>query len=202
VVPDDRPQPPAILASDAEREQSIATLQAAVVGGRLTLEEFSERVGRAQLARTDQQLAPLVADLPSGVPAPLSEAPVANRAICSRLVRGGPWQMPAHSAWRSIFGTIDLDLRQARLPGRDVELTIHNFFGTVTVLVPEGVSVEVVGGGMFASQVIDPGPSSPPIGAPRLRINASGPGGTLYVRSPGRRTAPHRALDQRHRARD
>ena len=42
--------PPAILASDAEREHSIALLQGGVVEGRLTLEEFSDRVSRAQAA--------------------------------------------------------------------------------------------------------------------------------------------------------
>ena len=51
---DSRPSP--ILASDTERERSIALLRDAVEEGRLTLEEFSERVGLAQAARTDQEL--------------------------------------------------------------------------------------------------------------------------------------------------
>jgi Domain of unknown function (DUF1707) len=37
---------------DAEREHSIVLLRDGVVEGRLTLEEFSDRVGRAQGART------------------------------------------------------------------------------------------------------------------------------------------------------
>lgn len=77
-----------------------------------------------------------------------------------------------------------LDLRQARLEGPEVELEIYNLFGTVTVLVPPGLIVDVEGGGAFASQVLEP-PDWPPLaGAPRLRIRVSGPGGTLYVRSP------------------
>ena len=63
------------------------------------------------------------------------------------------------------------------------ELDVFNLFGTVTVIVPEGVEVSVDGGGLFASQVID-SPQAPPVrDAPQLRIHASGPGGTLYVRS-------------------
>ena len=46
-------------------------LRRAVVDGRLTLEEFSDRVGLAQVARTDQDLAVLGSDLP--------EAPTAAR---------------------------------------------------------------------------------------------------------------------------
>ena len=106
-----------------------------------------------------------------------------HRAFCSRISRSGPWSLPAHGSYSSIFGTIDLDLRQARLSADVTELDVFNLFGTVTVIVPEGVEVSVDGGGLFASQVID-SPQVPPVReAPQLRIHASGPGGTLYVRS-------------------
>ena len=182
---------PAILASDQEREHGTHLLTQAVVEGRLTLEEFSDRVGRAQLARTREELATLTEDLPAAPPPPgpsATSTEVAapherHTAFCSRLVRSGPWELAARSEFRSICGTITLDLSQARLAGPAVELEIFNLFGTVTVIVPESVQVNVSGGGMFASQVIQP-PSSPPVpGAPKLRINARGPGGTLYVRS-------------------
>ena len=52
-----RPTP--ILVADAERERSIALLRVAVGEGRLTLAEFSERVGLADAASTDMELASL-----------------------------------------------------------------------------------------------------------------------------------------------
>jgi hypothetical protein len=170
------PQPPAILAADAEREQSTQVLSRAVVEGRLTLEEFSDRVERAQAARTRDELATLTRDL-------LAAPQQRHVAFCSRLVRSGPWELAARSEFRSIFGTITLDLSQARLPGSEVDLEIFNLFGTVTVIVPESVDVSLTGGGMFASQVIQPHTAPPVPGAPKLRINARGPGGTLYVRT-------------------
>jgi len=172
-----------ILASDAEREDSIVLLRDAVTSGRLTLEEFSDRVGRAQLARTDRELAALTLDLPAQAPVSSTTEPVRHRALCSRLVRRGAWELPPRSSWRSLFGTIVLDLRQVRLEGPEVELEIYNLFGTVTVIAPPGVAVDVTGGGAFASQVIEPPPWLPPPGAPRLHIRLSGPGGTLYVKS-------------------
>jgi hypothetical protein len=172
-----------ILASDAEREHSVLLLRDAVTSGRLTLEEFSERVGRAQVARTDRDLAALTVDLPSTPPALPDTAPVRHRALCSRLVRRGAWELPPHSSWRALFGTIVLDLRQARMDAPEVMLEIYNLFGTVTIVVPAGVAVNVEGGGAFASQVLEPPAWPPPPGAPRLRIRVSGPGGTLYVRS-------------------
>jgi len=184
------PRPTPILASDAERERSIALLRDAVGEGRLTLEEFSQRVGVAHAARTDQELANLTRDLPGdrATSVPPFGAPEQHRALCAHLIRSGPWSLPVHSSWYSIFGTIDLDLRDARPAGPETVLDVFNLFGTVTVIVPEGVEVVVRGGGLFASQKIQ-SPQGPPIaGGPRLTIDTRGPGGTLYVRTgPSRR---------------
>ena len=179
---------PALLLSDSERDRGVTLLRDAVVEGRLTLEEFSDRVSRAQLARTEPELTALLADLPSAAPATatLATASVKHRAVCSRLVRSGPWELAQRSSFRCWFGTIYLDLRQATLHGELVEIDVFNAFGTVTLIVPDGIQVTVTGGGAFASQVIEP-PTSPPVeGSPRLRVRSSGPGGTLHVRGPSR----------------
>jgi hypothetical protein len=106
-----------------------------------------------------------------------------HSAICSRIVRSGAWELPGSSVFKSYFGTVVLDLRQATLHGDVVDLKIFNLFGTVTLIVPEGISVSVDGGGAFASQVIDPPAAAPVPGSPKLRVHLSGPGGTLYVRA-------------------
>lgn len=185
-VSDDRESvAPPILASDAERERSVALLRDAVGEGRLTLEEFSERIGLAHAARTDKELANLVRDLPATPVAPDLPAPVADehRAFCSHLIRSGPWSVPRRSSWRSIFGTIDLDLRKARLAGPETVFEVYNLFGTVTVIVPEGLEVNVRGGGLFASQKIELSERPPIAGGPTLTIETRGPGGTLRVRA-------------------
>jgi hypothetical protein len=179
---------PPILASDAERERSITLLRDAVGEGRLTLEEFTERVGLAHAARTDQELASLARDLPAHAAAPVSPVSPAvpaeeHRAFCSHLIRSGPWSVPRRSSWRSIFGTIDLDLRQARLAGPETVFEVYNLFGTVTVIVPEGLEVVVRGGGLFASQKIELSERPPIAGGPSLTIETRGPGGTLRVRA-------------------
>jgi hypothetical protein len=180
---DDHPLPPAILASDADRQRAIATLQAAVVEGRLTLEEYSDRVGIAVAARTDVDLAALTLDLPATRALAVAAVPPAeHRAICSHIVRRGRFGLSAQSSFLSVFGTIDLDLRTATLPGAEVDLAVRNFFGTVTVIVPEGVDVQIEGGGLFASQYLDASSTTPMPGAPIVRIRASGPGGSLYIR--------------------
>ena len=51
-------EPRAIRASDDEREQTVARLHEHAVAGRLTLEEFAERMSSAYLARTGDELEP------------------------------------------------------------------------------------------------------------------------------------------------
>src|ERR1035438_1930436 len=59
---------PVIRASDGEREAVVARLNDAVGEGRLTLQEFSERLDRAYAARTRGKLARLVTGLPGREP--------------------------------------------------------------------------------------------------------------------------------------
>lgn len=53
-----------IRASDADREAVVATLREAYTAGRLTLDEFDERVTAAYAGRTWGDLRPLTVDLP------------------------------------------------------------------------------------------------------------------------------------------
>jgi hypothetical protein len=53
-------------ASDAERERAVDVLKAGFTEGRLTQDEYADRVGQAHAARTYGDLAALIADLPVG----------------------------------------------------------------------------------------------------------------------------------------
>ena len=60
---------PALRASDAEREQLAGTLRAHLAAGRLTVDEFSERIDRTFHATGVDELQALIADLPAPPPA-------------------------------------------------------------------------------------------------------------------------------------
>lgn len=66
-----------LRASDDDRQQVVAALQRHAEAGRLTLEEFSERVGEVYTARTLGQLAALTQDLPAEPP-PAAAATASN----------------------------------------------------------------------------------------------------------------------------
>ena len=57
---------PAMRAAAADRERAVDVLKAGFAEGRLTQEEYNDRMGRAYAARTYGELAALTADLPVG----------------------------------------------------------------------------------------------------------------------------------------
>jgi hypothetical protein len=64
--------PPPLRIGNAERESAYAALSAHLDAGRLDIEEYGERYGRAGVARTRPELEALFTDLPA--PHPVFEA--------------------------------------------------------------------------------------------------------------------------------
>jgi Domain of unknown function (DUF1707)/Domain of unknown function (DUF4190) len=72
---------PAMRAASADRERTVDVLKAGFAEGRLTPDEYDERIGRAYAARTYGELSALIADLPAGaVPLPSAGQAVGYRA--------------------------------------------------------------------------------------------------------------------------
>jgi uncharacterized membrane protein len=65
---------PSMRAASADRERAVDVLKAGFAEGRLTQDEYNDRMGRAYAARTYGELTTLTADLPAG---PLPAWPVA-----------------------------------------------------------------------------------------------------------------------------
>ncbi|MDQ2811221.1 MAG: DUF1707 and DUF4190 domain-containing protein [Actinomycetota bacterium] len=62
-------------AATADRERAVDVLKAGFTEGRLTQDEYNDRMGRAYAARTYGELTALTADLPAGVVSPMWQAP-------------------------------------------------------------------------------------------------------------------------------
>jgi hypothetical protein len=138
---------PALRASDADRERTVALLREHAAVGRLTLEEFTERMSTAYLARTNDELEALARDLPA------QNAPAASRRRPTRFllaVFGSTSREGRLSVRRRIgcvmgFGNIDLDLQQATLEGDVITIVALGAFGAIDVYLPEGVEVDLHG---------------------------------------------------------
>lgn len=65
---------PALRAATADRERAVDVLKAGFAEGRLTQDEYNDRMGRAYEAKTYGELAALTADLPAGaMPYPMPQ---------------------------------------------------------------------------------------------------------------------------------
>lgn len=102
---------PDLRVSQAERDEVVAVLAGHFADGRLTVEEYEERVEAALAARTGRDLEPLLADLPAADPpsraarARSRRAPEARRppviparllavaAVVVLAIATGPWAL-------------------------------------------------------------------------------------------------------------
>jgi hypothetical protein len=85
---------PAMRAASADRERAVDVLKAGFAEGRLTQDEYNERMNRAYAARTYAELSALTADLPAGAvpmvyPMPVYQPPVTTNSLArAALVLG------------------------------------------------------------------------------------------------------------------
>jgi hypothetical protein len=195
---------PGVRASDAERDATIERLSAATGDGRLTLEEFSQRMEQASSARTRPELDRLVADLPADAggttsavgtqgagPAKWHVSPIGGLTV------RGPWRMERHVIVASIIGGAELDLRQAELAAPEVTLTQVSVLGGVRITVPDGVRVDRSGFNLIGGTRVGRGPEPGP-GAPTIHIRAfSLLGGVEVVRGRPIGSTPSGRLSRR-----
>ena len=85
---------PAMRAASADRERAVDVLKAGFAEGRLTQDEYNERMNQAYAARTYAELMALTADLPAGAmptvyPMPVYQPPVTTNSLArASLVLG------------------------------------------------------------------------------------------------------------------
>jgi hypothetical protein len=177
-------------ASDAERQTIADRLNAAVGEGRLTLEEFSDRVGSAYAAGTRAELERLVTDLPTPARSPLvadaRPLPVTAREApldvkLGAIKRRGRWRLSSDSALGVAVGPIKLDLRGADLAAHEVTLSARTVVGAIKVWVPAGVRVEVIGTTSVGTRTIEESNLPPEMDVPTIRLRLDTVLGTVKV---------------------
>jgi hypothetical protein len=138
---------PEVRASDADRDHAVGELREHTAAGRLTLEEFGERVERAMAARTLAELDEIRRDLPAALPAaqPQRRAKRLFGVVFWSAQQTGRWRLSRRAFAFVLLGDADLDLRRAELSGPLASITAIVVFGNVDVYVPDGVEVDLGG---------------------------------------------------------
>ncbi len=189
--PDPQAQQPALRITDTDRERAAEVLERACGEGRLTLEEFSARVGAVWAAQDSTELAHTTADL-------VQEQPVVGTTqtlekivnVFSSSKRQGRWRLLRQVRVVNVFGETELDLRDATPSGEAlgaevIEIGGTNVFGSVLVIVPEGVEVELTGAMVFGGHKMRLAPVPRLAGTPVIRVNVATVFGETRVESRG-----------------
>lgn len=170
-------------AGDAERERAIATLRQATIEGKLTLEEFSDRMDSALAARTQHELATLTRDIGGSAPVaagvasapparPAGRLPITSRitSIISENRRVGRWRAEGQVDVVAVMGEAKVDLRQAEIVGSELLVRVHSMMSEVKIYVPEGLDVRLNVGAVLSRS--NDGREGTPIlpGSPIVRI--------------------------------
>ena len=191
LMPDDQliPLPPEPV-DDGDRLAAIARLHDLVSRGGLSLEGFSAGLEQVLAANDQADLEAAMAALPSLVrltPASrrLSQ-PLRLDAGISRLEPGAGWQLAAETTVTSSTGRVRLDLTTASWDAREIDLVLRTSTGKFTVVVPEGVAVQVVSatGRVRWDNLLPPVPGSPVV---RVTAATSPGGGRIKFEHPSPR---------------
>jgi len=160
------------------RELAIDKLTEAFSSGHLAMEEYERRVDLAQGA-DEATLRALLADVegdpaasPVNAPSIREEAPVSPgvldkgsyrvnvgeaplkgemAAIFASNGRKGRWLAPRRFDAAAIFGSGSVDLREAAIPAEGMRIQAAAVFGSLGIIVPEGIRVRVTSAAIFGS---------------------------------------------------
>ncbi len=150
------------------RTQAIELLCQAQARGDLSVEAFEARFGLVQEATNAAMIEAIVADLmgltpvepmpalargeqyeleayPDYTPADalaVSDEPLRITAVFGSAQRAGPWTVPPSIKCLAIFGSLQLDFREAEFLTEDVDLEISAYIAEIKITVPLDVKIE------------------------------------------------------------
>ncbi len=183
---------PEMRASDADRDLVIDVLREAVGDGRLTAEEFEERVQAAMSSRTFGELATLTADLVAppaspGVPEEPALDVIRIRQRGGALWRAGRWAVPRRLELRPTWCDVTLDFTSAIITHDTLRIDLRMRGGILALVAGPGIVVDADDLRVRYTDV-EMRPSAEP-GAPvLLRVELAGRAryGRIDVQRPGR----------------
>jgi hypothetical protein len=179
-----QPRDPSMLRiSDDDRHRVAEVLRQAAGEGRIDLDELEERLEAAYGAKTYGDLVPITADLPAQgsartvTPRPAQSPVPATRhdssfAIMGDCTRRGVWEVSAkHNAF-SFWGSVTLDLREARFTSQETVIEAYAIMAGIEIIVNAHTQVVVEGIGIMGAFNETRAKVAPDIGAesPVVRV--------------------------------
>jgi Domain of unknown function (DUF1707) len=177
----------ALRISDADRNGTLRRLHNAVALGLIDIGEFEERSALVSQARMRAELDTLVGDLPGPGAIVTSAADrVQLRGWVGSLRRSGGWIVPTRLALVRRFGSVHLDLVNARFAGPVVVIELDMIRGSVDIRLPDGASASVDDVEVFGGSATDVRKNPPAEGTPHVVLTGRLVLGSVKIRGPRR----------------
>lgn len=147
---------PALVLTPAARDEAIARLAEHYARNHLETVDYERRVELAENANTTAQLDEALAGLPSLddtalVPRERSgQITTTVQALLSATSHRGKWRVPSRVVVNATLGAVELDLVEAEITG-EVEIEVKATLGSVRIVVPEDLAVDVSGSAILGS---------------------------------------------------
>ena len=135
-------------------------------------------------ARTDAELAEVVRSLPQPVALTSPERrltkPLEIHSGIGRLRLMGRWQVARETHISADLGSVRLDLTEAEFDDHVVDLHVYTGCGSITIIVPAGVDVQVIRHRGGVDSRLEP----PVPGLPLIRLDVTTNIGRVHLRHP------------------
>ncbi|MEO3813593.1 DUF1707 domain-containing protein [Sphaerisporangium sp. B11E5] len=140
---DSVPRVPETRMSDADRERVAERLRTAHGEGRLTLEEFDQRLTGVFTARTFAEVEQYVADLPGSPLTSVAPERADLRTTAATLKRRGRWVVPRQLVVTAKAGTVKLDFTEAVISHPVIYIDLDVYAGSTILVLPPGSTVDI-----------------------------------------------------------
>jgi hypothetical protein len=171
--------------SEDAQHRATEFLKELYAAGRIDEGRLDNGVAELLAATSDAEVAEVVRALPPPValtsPDRRLDQPLEIHSGMRRLRLAGRWQVARETHLSADLGSVRVDLTEAEFDDRVTDLHVYTGWGSITIIVPREVAVQVVHHrGGVDSQLEPPVP-----GLPLIRLDATTNIGKVRLRHPG-----------------
>ena len=170
---------------DDAQQRATEFVKERYAAGDIDAAQLDAGVAGVLAARTDAELAEVVRSLPQPVALTSPERrltkPLEIHSGIGRLRLMGRWQVARETHISADLGSVRLDLTEAEFDDHVVDLHVYSGCGSITIIVPAGVDVQVIRHRGGVDSRLEP----PVPGLPLIRLDVTTNIGRVHLRHPG-----------------
>ena len=172
-----------VMSEDAQH-RATEFLKELYAAGRIDEGRFDSGVAELLAATSDAEVAEVVRALPPPValtsPDRRLDRPLEIHSGMRRLRLAGRWQLARETHLSADLGSVRVDLTEAEFDDRVIDLHVYTGWGSITIIVPRGVAVQVIHHRGGVDSRLEP----PVPGLPLIRLDVTTNIGKVRLRHP------------------